>query len=114
MALTFSDVLGKTMLIGITYYTHDWQPIEQKQFHGVVESANDRGIRIRQPNGYVFTLPPDLNSTKPAEPGEYRLRSTGEVVENPDFLSTWNLVKPEPSHEDIDNQASDHGGNEGC
>jgi hypothetical protein len=95
MALTFSDVLGKTMLIGITYYTHDRQPIEQKQFHGIVESADDRGIIIRRTNGCVFTLPPDLDSTLPAEPGVYRLRSTGEVVENPDFLSTWNLVKPE-------------------
>ncbi len=96
MELTFADLPGKVILVGITYYTHDKQFIEQKQFHGTVVRADESGILIRKSDGEETTLPPDLRSTKPASPGEYRERSTGEIVENPDFLSTWNVVKNPP------------------
>lgn len=49
--LKFRNLVGKTLLVGITYYT------------------------------------------KKAPRGEYRLHSTGEVVADPDFLSTWKLYK---------------------
>ena len=87
--LSFSDLLGKTILVGITYYTKDNEFIEQKQYWGTVIEANDRQIRFRQKNGDVFWLPPDLSSTKLAPKGEYRLRSTGEIVVDPDFTSVW-------------------------
>lgn len=87
--LSFSDLLGKTILVGITYYTKDNEFIEQKQYWGTVIEANDKQIRFRQKNGDVFWLPPDLSSTKLAPKGEYRLRSTGEIVVDPDFTSVW-------------------------
>ena len=54
--LSFSDLLGKTILVGITYYTKDNEFIEQKQYWGTVIEANDRQIRFRQKNG-VDILP---------------------------------------------------------
>ena len=42
-------------------------------------------------DGEILGLPPDLSSTRIAPPGEYRLRSTGEVVVDPDYLTTWNI-----------------------
>lgn len=96
MELTFTDLLGKVILVGLTYYTHDKQFVEQKQYHGTVIRADEKGIVIRKSNGEEASLPPDLRSTKPAPPGEYRERSTGEIVENPDFLTTWNVVKDPP------------------
>ena len=89
--LAFSDLLGKTILVGITYYTKDNEFIEQKQYWGTVIEANDKQILFRQKNGDTFWLPPDLSSTKPAPKGEYRLRSTGEIVVDPDFTSVWNV-----------------------
>ncbi len=86
------ELIGKMLLVGITYYTHENEFIEQKQFYGTVTEANESVIRIRQKDGTEFSLPPDLSSTKRAPLGEYKLRSTGEVVTNPDFLATWNLV----------------------
>lgn len=94
--IRLSDLPGKVMLVGITYYTHDDQFIEQKRYFGEVVEANDRLIRIRRDNGEFFTIPPDLRSTYRAKPGEYRLRSTGEIVVNPDYLSMWNIHKSEP------------------
>ncbi|MBN7463153.1 hypothetical protein I3U64_23750, partial [Mycobacteroides abscessus subsp. abscessus] len=39
----------------------------------------------------TFTLPPAPESFSPAAPGEYRLRSTGEVITDPDYLATWTV-----------------------
>ncbi len=91
--ITFDELIGKVLLVGITYYTHDDVYIEQKQFYGTVTEANETIVRIKQKDGTDFTLPPDLSSTKRARKGEYKLRSTGEVVVDPDFLATWNLNK---------------------
>lgn len=92
--ISFEDLLGKVLLIGLTYYTHDNVLIERQQYCGTVIESNNKTICIKQKNGELFSLPPDLSSTKPAPPGEYRLRSTGETVINPDFLSTWNVNEP--------------------
>lgn len=96
MEILFSDLLGKVILVGLTYYTHDHQLIEQKQYYGTVVRSDETCIVIRKENGEEFSLPPDLRSTKLAPAGEYRLRSTGEIVVDPDFLSTWNVVKDPP------------------
>lgn len=92
--LTFSDLIGKVILIGLTYYTDDDVFIEQKQFWGTVTEANDWRILVKLNNGELFSLPPDLSSTRIAPPGEYRLRSTGEIIVDPDFLTTWNINRP--------------------
>ena len=91
--LSFSDLLGKTILVGITYHTKTDEFIEQKQFWGTVFEANDRQIRFRQKDGEIFGLPPDLSSTNPAPKGEYRLNSTGEIVVDPDFTSVWSVYQ---------------------
>ncbi len=91
--ITFDELIGKVLLAGITYYTHDNEYIGQKQFYGTVTEANENLIRIKQKDGTDFTLPPDLSSTKRAWQGEYKLRSTGEIVVDPDYLATWNLNK---------------------
>lgn len=93
--ITFEELIGKVLLAGITYYTHDEEFIEQKQFYGTVIKADENVICIKQTDGTEFRLPPDLSSTKRAKKGEYKLRCNGEIVVNPDFLATWNLIKPE-------------------
>lgn len=95
--ITFDELIGKVLLVGITYYTHDNEYIEQKQFYGTVTEANETLIRVKQKDGTDFTLPPDLSSTKRARQGEYKLRYTGEIVVDPDFLATWNLNRAKDS-----------------
>lgn len=92
--ISFEELIGKVLLIGFTYYTHENVFIEQRQYWGTVIEANKNRICVKQKNGEVITLPPDLRSTKPAPAGEYRLRSTGEIIVNPDYLTTWNINKP--------------------
>ena len=42
--ISFSDLLGKTILIGLTYYTADNEFIEQKQHWGTVIESNENQI----------------------------------------------------------------------
>lgn len=93
--ITPDELIGKVILIGITYYAEgNAEPLEQQQLWGTVTEVREDLIRVRRPNGEMFQLPPDLRSTKRARPGEYKLRSTGEIVTNPDFLTTWNVTRP--------------------
>ena len=93
--ITFEDILGKVMLIGLSYFNQNNELVRQAQYWGTVVEANETRIAVRRENGKLFTLPPDLESTHPAPEGEYRLNSTGEVVVNPDFLSTWSIYLPD-------------------
>jgi len=91
--------LGKRLLVGITYKKHDGTLIEQKQLHGTIVRINDNeGIVLRlHGSDEEFRLPPHFESLEPAVSREYRLRSTGELVIDPDFVATWTVTKPRPS-----------------
>ncbi len=86
-------MLGKTLLVGLTFIDPEGDRVEQ--FHGEVVSVDARrGIELRLAGlraGEVCRLPPDVRSVAVAAAGSYRLRATGEVVENPDFTATWDI-----------------------
>ena len=87
-------LVGKRVIIGYTYLRPDGSVDYQEQKHGVVVQANKQhGIGVLE-HGTANTiwLPPDLRSWKEARAGTYKLRSTGESVKNPDFLSTWTVT----------------------
>jgi hypothetical protein len=89
-----SAYAGKRLLVGITYKDHKGELIRQEQFHGLILEAGEGGIVIeRNDTGEQISLPPEL---KEAPPGNYRLRSTGEVVVDPDYLATWLIEEPAP------------------
>jgi hypothetical protein len=90
-----ASVIGKRLLIGLTYVKYSGEVIEQKQLHGIVEQiSREAGIVLRLPDGSTYRLPPDLRGIQQAPPGTYRLRSTGEEVHDPDFLYTWTITRP--------------------
>lgn len=87
-------LVGKTMLVGMTYLDPDGEVLEQKQFFGVIENITKEEISLRHPKtNERYSLPPDFSSCKKAEPGEYQLKSTGEVVVNPDLTALWTVTK---------------------
>lgn len=94
---------GKCLLVGITYVAEDGSLIEQQQFFGEVQSAHPRkGILLAlqgRRTGEQYNLPPDTRSIELAAPGEYRLRSTGEVVVDPDYTVTFSLQRQTRSHD---------------
>jgi hypothetical protein len=95
--ITFADLIGKVILIGVTYVDQEEQVLERKQWWGVIECASAReGIRVNLKNSYdPCVLPPDLQAIRRAAPGEYRLKDSNKIVRDPDFLATWTCVEPE-------------------
>jgi hypothetical protein len=89
-------LVGKHVLVGLTYENLTGQPIEEKQVHGrVVRVTASEGIVLAlEPSGEEFAIPALLGALRPATPGEYRLHSTGEVVMDPDFLATFSVKRP--------------------
>ena len=92
---TFDDLIGKVILIGVTYVDQEDNLLDRKQWWGIVESASsDMGIRVALKNSPdPCVLPPDLNAVRRAPPGEYRLKESGEIIKDPDFLTTWTCVE---------------------
>ena len=92
--------LGKYILVGVTYMNSAGQVEDSVQMHGVVESASKDGIRLSlkgEREGQSWTMPADPSAISPAQPGRYELPETGEIVENPDFICTWMVQKPQGS-----------------
>ena len=99
---TIQDLIGKRVIIGITRRTHNEQIVAEEQLHGIVTSM-DNVIHVRLASGKDFTLPPAPETFQRAAPGHYRLRSTGEVVIDPDFTSSWSVIAPKPGEEQSEN-----------
>ena len=93
--LSLRALRGKYLLVGVTVEDQQGNLIERFQVHGRVRSATRAEIVINTvPSGEPYSIPPDLTAIQPAPPGEYTLKPSGEVVQNPDFLSTWVLIRP--------------------
>ena len=85
-------IVGKILLIGITFLDADEKLIEQIQVYGPVLRVDPNGIVIcRNGTHREFTIPADIHNLSTAKSGEYRLRSTGEIVADPDYLSSWTV-----------------------
>jgi hypothetical protein len=91
-------MIGKTVLVAQTIVVEGEEDPVRVQYHGRIESADPgQGLAIRRTdNGELEWLPPDLRAYSRAEPGIYTLRSTGEEVVDPDFISHWTVERPAP------------------
>jgi hypothetical protein len=92
------DLLGSLVLVGITYLDPAGEFVSKDQFFGHITSVDRRlGIQVKlagERYGEVETLPPDTEAWRRAGAGHYRLRTTGEVVIDPDFTSSWSITPP--------------------
>jgi hypothetical protein len=92
------ELVGGVLLVGITRLNAAGEEIEKIQFYGRVISAHEtRGIALSLQgarDGQTYTLPPDTRAIRRAKPGRYTLKSTAEVVVDPDFTTTWTLQNP--------------------
>ncbi len=88
-------MIGAKVLIGITYV--DGAGSRQEQMFGHVISADSgNGFEVQLEGsraGDIFWIPPDLEAFDKAEPGCYELKTTQEVVVDPDYTTTWTVRK---------------------
>jgi hypothetical protein len=89
------DLIGRRIIVGITQQDHAHSPPAQDQYYGRIVRMNlEEGIVIQTPSGDERKLPPDLRSVVGAPRGEYRFRSTGETVADPDLQTSWTQTLP--------------------
>jgi hypothetical protein len=88
-----ASVIGKHLLVGLTHRSLDDQVVSIEQFHGIIDRVNLReGLVLKlYSSGEERSLPPDLSRLEKADPGQYRLKTTGEVVADPDFTLMWTI-----------------------
>lgn len=90
------ELVGKHLLVGLTYMDNHGEVKSQEQVHGHVTHVDPRsGFTMKllgERKGEEYCLPPDTRAFERASPGEYRLRSTGEVVVNPDYTASWTIT----------------------
>ncbi len=89
--------IGKHLLVGLTYLNEDETVSQIIQLHGVIIEIKDNTIFFeRADNGETFTIPFDSKSIKRSQPGAvYKLKSTGESVEDVDFLCSFTIHNPQ-------------------
>ena len=85
--------VGKHLLVGITHRSLNDEVVSLEQFHGIIDriSLNDGLVLKLHGTGEERRLPPDLSRLEQADPGNYRLKETGEVVVDPDFVVMWTV-----------------------
>src|SRR2546423_1023165 len=93
------DFVGLMGLVGVTYLEADGETVgSQAQYYGRIVSVDQiKGIEVACDGKWVgttMTLPPALRSLHHARPGQYRLRSTGETIEDPDLTTSFTVVAP--------------------
>ncbi|MES2674109.1 MAG: hypothetical protein V4660_07710 [Pseudomonadota bacterium] len=90
--LSIDSLINKILLIGITILDNNDKLITQIQVYGpIIRVSADGIVIIRNKTQTEFTIPPDFEYLTEARPGEYNLRSTGETVVDPDYLSSWTV-----------------------
>ncbi|MBM4444150.1 MAG: hypothetical protein FJ020_02465 [Chloroflexi bacterium] len=86
-----AELLGKSILVGITYLDRTDKLERQEQFFGTITDVSDSWIEVKPERGSRRHIPNELILDAPQ--GKYECVSTGEIIRNPDFLASW-IVKP--------------------
>jgi hypothetical protein len=91
------EYIGRSLLLGVTYTGPDGELRRQTQLVGTIMVVDfDEGVVVScEPDGRTFVLPSDPSWVEKAPPAEYRLRSTGQVGTNPDYLANLVIRQPE-------------------
>ena len=89
--------IGKHLLVGLTYLNKDESIEERIQLHGIINGISANTISFeRADNGEDCSIPFDEESLEKGQPeAVYVLKSTGEAVENVDFISSWTIHPPQ-------------------
>ena len=91
-----AGLVGRRLLVGVTFVDEGGEVLGRDQFCGVVLEVADGVVVVERPGTPEPALiPADEEAFRPAPPGRYTLAGTGEVVVDPDILSTWTVLVQE-------------------
>jgi hypothetical protein len=82
----------RILVVGLTFVDPQGNLLDQFQTAGRVEGFEADGtVMLRQLDGRIFRIPSEAAAFRRAEPGSFRIRHSGQVVENPDFMGHWEV-----------------------
>jgi hypothetical protein len=85
-----AEMIGKVVLAGISRCNGAGEIISHEQHFGTVFRIDAEGLVLQSGiDGQEVTLPPVLDQYTPAELGNYLLRASGQAVQDPDYVATW-------------------------
>lgn len=87
-------IVGKKILVGLTYLDKEGEVNEQKQLHGKIKEVSDTTLVFSQPNNLGdFSIPYDGELESTDEENIFTLRSHGEEVTGINYLATFTIHK---------------------
>jgi hypothetical protein len=93
MVQDLTEMVGALLLVRVTYVDRSGDNERSIEFAGRVSAVSPL-VSIEVEGDEPFTLPPDPDAYSRADPGEYTLATTGEVVLDPDFTTVWTVNSP--------------------
>ncbi|MDD4239554.1 MAG: hypothetical protein PHT62_13535 [Desulfotomaculaceae bacterium] len=97
-AVKAKSLIGKNVVIGLSYIDNDDNMIDQEQLYGDILNFNERVVVVKiRSTGNEMTLPPVVDAYTEAPKGEYRNNKTGEVITDPDLTVAWTIRIPNPA-----------------
>lgn len=87
-----TGLVGSRLLVGVTLVDPDGGLIGREQFCGVVQEVGDGVVVVARGDGSPAVIPADEDAFRSAPAGSYTLAGSGEVVLDPDVLTTWTVV----------------------
>jgi len=101
--ISHNAVIGKLVIIGISFYDSNDRLIDTFQTHGIVVEPNDSQIlRIKKKDNGIFQLPYEPITIQEAAPGKYSEKHSSTIITNPDYMILWSIsVKDEDCIDEI-------------
>jgi len=95
VALFGPDYLAHTLLLGISHLDAAGRVTRREQIFGTMTQVDaKRGVVLTaRDDGRKFSLPPDLALIERAPAGTYRFRNGAGVIENPDYLTSFEYTE---------------------
>lgn len=107
MLLTLENVVGKTCLIGLTYFDKQGEMLKQSMLGGIVKSVDkEMGITIElaaidaeksEGKTAEFLIPSTLTCWFVAPKGDFHTSQEGAKIVDPDYLVTWDIHQTKDS-----------------
>ena len=88
-----NSFIGKTVLIGLTFFDSAGKKTGADVGHGKIVRINKKeGIVVEiEPDRNEYKLPPDLNNLQNAPVGEYKESTTNIKIIDPEFITFWEI-----------------------
>jgi hypothetical protein len=88
------ELLGQTLLVGITFVDPEGKLVRRQQVFGTVTAVEEgSGVTIVQKhNGEPFVIAPILSAIEYAVPGIYQLSDADFAVDDPDYTALFTVT----------------------